>query len=186
VVYNVTIKAHTDTPIAGGSLNFTDTTENFWSAIEVYHTLLPGIVDTGVFTAASIGNGSYTGFIHGPNISAANVEATYAPFLAALANLNITYEFLITQFLDYVSEYTGTRDVLHFSVGLGQADGYLIPRSVVVNNSTRVTTVARQITSNGLQFKGFAVNISLGVAGDVDNAVLPAWRDTLIHSQVKL
>ena len=186
VVYNVTMKAHTDTPIAGGSLNFTSTSENFWTAVEDYHTKLPGIVDTGVFVVASIGNGSFTGFIHGPNIPKATVESLFQPYLEALTSLNITYAFAITQFDNYVSEYTGTRDVFHFSVGLGQAGGYLIPRSQVVGNATGVTAVARRIASDGLQFKGFAVNVSLATAGDVDNAVLPAWRDTLIHAQVTL
>jgi hypothetical protein len=180
------MKAHTDTPIAGGSLNFTSASEDFWTAIEMYHSKLPGIVDTGVFMVASIGNGTFTGFIHGPNIPKATVEETFEPYLEALTALNITYAFHITQFSDYVSEYTGTRDVFHFTVGEGQAGGYLIPRSMVIDNTTGVTAVTRRIASDGLQFKGFAVNVSLAVAGDVDNAVLPAWRDALIHTQVTL
>lgn len=186
VVVSVTLKAHPDTAIAGGSLNFTDTTENYWTAIELYHSYLSTIVDSGVFAIESVGNGTFVDFIHGPNKSADDVTALFQPYLDNLTALGIEYKYKMVDFPDYSSEYTGTRDVFHFGVGQGQAGGYLIPRSIVEVNNSLLTNVSRQIAEGGLQFKGFAVNVSKVVAGNVDNAVHPSWRNALIHCQVTL
>lgn len=184
-MFSVTLKAHPDTTIAGGSLNFTDSTENYWTAVELYHAFLPTVVDAGVFTVESVADGKLVDFIHGPNKSVAEVDALFAPYLANLTKLGIEYQYSMVQFPNYEAEYTGTRDVFHFAVGLGQAGGYLVPRSFVEANNSILTTVARQIAQGGLQFKGFAVNVARKPDA-VANAVLPAWRETLIHAQVTL
>ena len=185
MVASVTLKARPDTTIAGGSLNFTDSTANYWTAVEMYHEYLPTIVDTGVFTVESVADGSFVDFLHGPNKTVSEVDLLLRPYLDNLTSLGITYSYNMTLFPNYEAEYTGTRDVFHFSVGLGQAGGYLIPRSFVQANNSALTSIVRQIAEGGLQFKGFAVNVA-NKSGAIDNAVLPAWRETLVHSQITL
>jgi hypothetical protein len=54
----------------------------------------------------------------------------------------------------------------------------------VLNNNDALTNAYRHITEDGALFIGVGVNVSKKVAGDVDNAVLPAWRDTLIDTVI--
>ena len=51
---------------------------------------------------------------------------------------------------------------------------------MVENNNTALTAAMRYIVENTGTFVAVALNVSKRVAGDVDNAVLPAWRNTLL------
>jgi hypothetical protein len=178
--------AHEDTIIAGGSLNFTTTdTDAYWAAIEHYHSYIQTVTNAGVFMIGGVGNKRFTGYIHAPKMISDEVTALFEPIFESLTGLGINYTYIMKDFENYGDEYTGTRDVFHFGVGGGQAGGYLISSDFVETNNAVLTEVAREIAEGGLEFKGFAVNITKR-DGSPDNAVLPAWRDTLIHAQITL
>lgn len=80
-------------------------------------------------------------------MSVAQVDALLQPYLANLTKLGIGYQYSMVQFPDFQAEYTETRDVFHFAVGLGQAGGYLVPRSFFKANNSALTTVVRQIVN---------------------------------------
>lgn len=92
-----------------------------------------------------------------------------------------------TDFPTYLDEFnTFQPPVL---VGTAQYGGRLIPRSVVETNNAGLTAAIRNITEDKTPnaaplFAGVGLNVNKsaarGTAGD--NAVLPAWRDTLIDS----
>ena len=186
VVVSMTEIAHGDPKIAGGSLNFTTTdTDAYWAAIEYYHSYLGTIVDAGVFIIGGVGNKKFTGYIHGPQMRADDVNTLFQPIFDKLKDLGIDYKYILLDFDNYGDEYVGTRDVFHFGVGGGQAGGYLIQRSFVETDNAVLTDVVREIAEGGLEFKGFGVNVAKR-DWQQNNAVLPAWRETLIHAQITL
>ncbi len=73
-------------------------------------------------------------------------------------------------------------------MGTSQYGGRLIPRSVVENNNEGLVAAIRNITQDTTTQSSF-VGVGLDVkksstrgTANVDNAVLPAWRETLIDS----
>ena len=70
---------------------------------------------------------------------------------------------------------------------MAQYGGRLIPRSVVENNNDGFTAAIRNVTQNNATglFVGLNVNKSTARGNEnVDNAVLPAWRETLVDSVI--
>lgn len=76
---------------------------------------------------------------------------------------------------------------LSLEVGNAQYGGRLIPRSVVENNTDALTAATRTINEQDSAplFCGIGLKVILSVAGNVDDAVLPAWSDTPIDSVIK-
>lgn len=121
--------------------------------------------------------------LHGIGISASQALELLQPFLDTLDGYNITYNLTgPTDFPTYLDEYTTFQ--LPIEVGTLQYGGRLIPRSVVQENNDGVVDVIRNITQDpGTLFCGVGVNVNKSIVRgnqDVENAVLPAWRDTLI------
>lgn len=104
------------------------------------------------------------------------------PFTDKLDSLRMRYTRVVREFPTYLDEFNGMQGPIE--VGIAQYGGWLIPRSVVQNNNNALTSAYRNITEAGAQFIGVGINVSKKVAGDVDNAVLPAWREALIHSVI--
>lgn len=87
------------------------------------------------------------------------------------------------QFESYLDEFEAM--MRSVSVGVAQYGSWLIPRSVVQEKNDELTGAIRHIVSNGGNISLNGLTASKKVSGDVYNAVLPAWRDTLIHAYLK-
>lgn len=184
VVYSMTSKAHPSTPVSGLNLTFTNSgvsQDTYYQAVSLYHSLLPSIVDEGAMSVWYFTNTSFAiSPLTGPNIPVDKLVSLVQPFLDGLTKLGIQYTFYSQQFPTYLAEYQGMQSPIE--VGIAQYGGWLMPRSVVENNNDALTAAYRYINENGGQFIGVGVNVSKAVAGDVWNAVNPAWRDTLIDT----
>lgn len=182
VVWSLTSKAHKDIPVSATNLTFTNegvSQDTFWAAIAAYHTLLPQLVDVGVMSSAGITNNSFSVIpLVGPGISKEQLTNLLEPFLATLRKSGIKFEGEILQFPGYLVQYTTLQQPV--PVGVTQLGGRLIPRSVVEKNNEELMAVFRNIVEKGAYVNTLALNVSAKVAGDVYNAVLPAWRDALI------
>jgi hypothetical protein len=184
VVYSMTSKAHPATPVSGLNLTYTTTNislDTFYETIEVFHTNLPSIVDAG---AMAIWYYTNTFFmispITAPNIPVAKLVALVKPFTDHLDKLNVNYTMSASQYDTYYDQFQAMQGTIE--VGTAQYGGWLVPRSVVENNNTALVQAYREITEAGGTFIGVGLNVSKKVAGDVYNAVLPAWRDALIDT----
>ncbi|GFN20584.1 hypothetical protein AtubIFM55763_005690 [Aspergillus tubingensis] len=184
VVVAMTSKLHTSTPTSGLSLTFTNsniTQDTFFEAVTLYHTLLPSIVDAGVMSVWYFTNTSfYISPLTGPGVPVATLRSLVAPFEAGLTKLGINYTLEAKMFDTYLEEFNTME--AEIAVGKAQYGGWLIPREVVVQNTTALTDAYRQIVSDGATFIGVGLNVNRSIAGDVDNAVLPAWREALIDT----
>lgn len=182
VVWSLTSKAHKDIPVSATNLTFTNkgvSQDTFWAAIAAYHAFLPQLVDVGVMSSAGISNTSF-GLIPltAPGISKEQLANLLEPFLATLRAFDIKFTSDIFQFPGYLIQYSTMQKPV--PIGVTQTGGRLIPRSVVEKNSEELMAAFRYIVESGAFVNTIALNVSKKVAGDVYNAVLPAWRDALL------
>ncbi|KAG0648444.1 FAD-linked oxidoreductase ZEB1 [Hyphodiscus hymeniophilus] len=190
VVVSLTAKAHPDAVVSGASLLFTSSTitqDKFYAGIEKFHSLLPAMVDAGAMVVYYFSDAFFEiSPITAYGKTEAQVKTILSPFLAALDTLNIPFTHSYTQnatYVDHYNTYFGPLPFGNIQVGIAQYGGRLIPRSTVFKQNSDLTAAVRNITEHGVQFIGVAVNVSShAITSGVSNAVLPAWRNALIHA----
>ncbi|RAL17380.1 FAD-dependent oxidoreductase [Aspergillus homomorphus CBS 101889] len=184
VVVAMTSKLHASTPTSGLNLTFTNegiSQDTFFEAVTLYHTLLPSLVDAGVMSVWYFTNTTFAiSPLTGPGVPVETLRSLVKPFEAGLAKLGITYTLAAKEFDTYLEQFNTME--AEIAVGKAQYGGWLVPRQVVTQNTTALTAAYRQIVEDGATFIGVGLNVNRSVAGDVDNAVLPAWREALIDT----
>lgn len=179
----MTIRAHKDHPVTIASVEFTSeklSSDTFWAGVNAFHASTPSYTAAGGFALST-----YTPrFFHLqylalPNLSSTAAAALLQPFLARLDALDIQYtSSLVTHpgFLN-VSQIGSVAD---YSVAMWHFGGRLLPASLWHDPEAfdRMTHIIRDIVEDGGLIFDVAVRPSLEAAGNPDNAVLPAWRDT--------
>lgn len=186
VVWSLTYKAYPDFVTGAANLTFSNANisqDTFYDAVGEYQALNPKIVDAGAMSVWILTNTSFTlTQLTAPNMTTAEVTSLLKPFTDKLAHLHIKYDMVVKEFPNYLDSYNAMQAPLFAvqAVGIAQYGGWLIPRSVVEHNNAGLTAAIRNITSYNTQFVGVGLNVSKAVAGNVSNAVLPAWREALI------
>ncbi|EHK98560.1 putative 6-hydroxy-D-nicotine oxidase [Glarea lozoyensis 74030] len=187
IVTSMTVKTHPDAKIGGASLQLSTaytTKDTFYSVVSEFHRLLPDMVDAGTMVVFVISStflqiSPVTGY----NKTADEMKAIMAPFVAVLNAKNVPFAATYTEFdsyYDHYAQYMGPLPMGHVLVEEYQFASRLLPRSVIKNNNDGIQAVLRNATQGGAMILGLGLDVSK--PGDVDNAVLPAWRDALIHS----
>ncbi|KAK5123851.1 hypothetical protein LTR08_006106 [Meristemomyces frigidus] len=186
VTLSLTAKAYPDTMTSGMNLTFasTNTTQDkYYEAISTFHASLPIMVDAGIISIWYFSNVSFAiAPITAPNITVTELKAYLKPLIDKLDELDIPYTSYFGQFEGYLKEYNAMDSPIQ--VGIAQYGGRLIPRAIIENSNEALTETYRFINNNGGQFIGIGVNVSLAVAGDVDNSVNPGWRTALIDTVI--
>ncbi|KAL4953929.1 hypothetical protein BDW69DRAFT_205502 [Aspergillus filifer] len=184
VVLSLTVKVHPSTPVSGLNLTFSRTglsREAYYAAISSFQKTQVDIVDAGGMAITTFTNESFIlSPVTGPDIPVDNLISLLQPWISTLNSLSIKYETHSAQFPTYLSQFTGMQGAI--PVGIAQYGGWLIPRSVVLNSTRELTTAFESIVEDGGTVINVALDVSKNVAGGVDNAVLPAWREALVHS----
>jgi hypothetical protein len=190
VVVSMTSKLHPDGPVGGASfainLSNTTTADKLWAAVDIFHTNLPPIVDTGATITYELSNTSFTFYAAtAPDRTGEQVEAQLAPFLSYLNTTGIPYQFNSTYFetyYDHMNHYFGPFPLGFFPISQ-LTGGRLVHRSTVTDNNAALGRTFRNITQDGTLYLAlFAFNGSLAnpnIAGT--NSVLPSWRESIIH-----
>lgn len=182
IVWSLTSKAHKDIPVSGANITFTNkgiSPDTYWAGVAAYHALLPPLVDAGATSVSSFTNSSFAVIpLTAPGISKEQLTDLLQPLFTRLQKLGIKFTSNILQFPGYLAEYTAIQSAVQ--VGVAQYGGRLISRSVVEKKNDGLTAVFREIDDDGATVVTIALNVSKKVAGDIYNAVLPAWRDALI------
>lgn len=193
VVYSLIAKAHTDIPTSGTNLTFSSAgmaTDTYYAAVAAWHTVLPSIVDAGGMTVWFLTSDAFVlTSLHGPGIPANEAKALLQPFLNTLHDLNVKYNMTgPMDFPSYLDEFTAF--AFPIEVGTSQYGGRLIPRSVVEKDNEGLVAAIRNITEDKTtqsSFIGVGLDVKKSSArgtANLNNAVLPAWRDTLIAAVI--
>ena len=193
VVLSLTAKAHLDGVVGGASLSFTTaniTEETFVAGVQAWHTHAASIIDTGAMVIFFM---TTTGFnllpITIPGKSVPEVQAILQPLLSSLSALGISYSLTTTsypRFIQHFNQYEGPLPYGYIPAAQ-LTGGRLIPRSVVEDNASGLTTIARNISlTPGFSWSGVTLSVPHSTAGNSpgSNAVLPAWRDALISASI--
>ncbi|KAL9009835.1 MAG: hypothetical protein Q9173_005170 [Seirophora scorigena] len=184
IVWSLTAKAHVDVPVSGANVSWTNegiSQETFSKSVGAYHAWTATVVDAG---AMSLGFGSNTTFdvgpVTAPGLSAEQLAALLQPLLDELRDLGVNYTNpVVRQFPGYLEQFKAMMPF--FEVAIAQYGGWLLPRSVVLDNPAGLTAAYANITDGGAAgFCSVALNVNRSVVGDVYNAVNPAWRTALL------
>ncbi|KAJ0421421.1 hypothetical protein BJY00DRAFT_282242 [Aspergillus carlsbadensis] len=183
-VLSLTAKLHKSTPVSGLNLTFSAeglSKDTFYEAVGLFQTAQPDLVDAGAMAISIFTSESFTiSPLTGPGIPVNELRSLLRPYTDGLDTLGIKYTLYSAQFPSYLAQFTGMQGAI--PVGVAQYGGWLIPRSVIETNNDALTTAYRAIVEDGATVINVGLNASPSVAGDVDNAVLPAWREALIHT----
>lgn len=184
IVWSLTAKAHVDVPVSGANVSWTNegiSQETFSKSVAAYHAWTATVVDAG---AMSLGFGSNTTFdvgpVTAPGVSAEKLAALLQPLLDKLRDLGVNYTTpVVRQFPGYLEQFKAMMPFLE--VAIAQYGGWLLPRSVVLDNPDGLAAAYANITNGGAAgFTSVALNVNRSVVGDVYNAVNPAWRTALL------
>ncbi|KAG4441556.1 hypothetical protein IFR05_002941 [Cadophora sp. M221] len=190
IVVSMIVKTYPDAPVGGAGMQIGaayTTQDKFYQAVEEFHTLLPAMVDNGTMVVYYFTD---TFFVINPvtayNKTAADVKAILAPFVAILNGLGIPFAVSYTDsatYADHYERYMGPLPYGNIGVSEYQFGSRLVPRSVVEDRNPPLQAVLRNVTEAGVMVVGVATDVSAPVkSGNISNAVLPAWRDALVHT----
>ncbi|ETS81059.1 hypothetical protein PFICI_06061 [Pestalotiopsis fici W106-1] len=187
VVVSLTVQAHPDTTISGVSLvisaDANQTTDQIFDAVDAYHESVIDIVDSGVMSIYYFG----TGFLQLPAVTAYNktkdeLEQIISPFVSRVESLGLAYTINYTEFssyYDHYDHYWGPLPLGNIQVGTSLYGGRLILRDQIGG----ISQASRDLAAEGTTFIGVSTNVSR-FGGD--NAVLPQWRETIVHATLAL
>ncbi|KAL8717157.1 MAG: hypothetical protein Q9225_005576 [Loekoesia sp. 1 TL-2023] len=193
VVLSLTTKVYEDGPIGGAALSFNASSlsaDTYWELISTWQASLPTLIDAGAVLVYQVRNTSFN-LISGTFLGSTKegVNKLLEPFSTKLDSRNVQFSYRATYFptyLEHFSTYFGPLPDGIYPIAqlLG---GRLIPRKVIEQNNSGLTSAIRSTTEDGTFYiGGIALNVNHTIAGNEpgSNSVLPAWRETLLDIQV--
>ncbi|KAK3939574.1 hypothetical protein QBC46DRAFT_262899 [Diplogelasinospora grovesii] len=194
VVMSMTVKSHPDTYVGGATLAFyasNTPTDTFYAAIDAFHAALPDMVNAGSMVVYYFTNSFFMiAPITAYGKTSDQVQAILAPYIATLDSMNVTYTATYSQsatYYEHYNTYFGPLPTGSIQVGIAQYGGRLVPVSSVTDPKMAASlgNTTRFIAENNVTWIGVGTNVSsfgsaTGGAG-AQNAVLPAWRNALVH-----
>ena len=189
VVLSLTVRAHPDGAVGGASLAFSTAgieKDDFWAFFRIWQDLLPSLADAGGTAGFAVTKDAFfIAPITLPSWSRQQVSDFIAPLVDNLDQIGAQYALDVTSeptFLDHYSKYGGPLPqgpyTIHHLFG-----GRMIPRAIVRENGTALVDAIRSIIEDTDAFVGFValdVKQTASRKAVANNAVLPAWRDTLV------
>ncbi|KAL0780656.1 hypothetical protein CaCOL14_001991 [Colletotrichum acutatum] len=189
IVLSLTVRAYPDGSIGGATLAFSTAgvaKDGFWNFFKSWQDLLPSLTTAGGTAGYAVTKDAFfIAPITLPGWTKQQVSGLISPLVDRLDELDVQYTLEVTSeptFLEHYSKHGGPLPrgpyTIHHLFG-----GRMIPRSTVEENSTALVGAFRSILEDTDAFLGFValdVKQAPGLKPVADNAVLPAWRDTLI------
>lgn len=188
VVTSVVVKAYPDMPVTTVSFDFASAdTEAFWAAVKVYFQSFVTMADAGVYSYYRVFNGAFSMVpLFAPNLSAAQVKALLQPLYTKLDQLKIPYAPVVTSHKSFYPAWqTNFPKELVGQTNL-QTASRLFPRqnwaTPQVFNST-FAAIRSVVEAQGMLI-GFNMKNSFPGGKSSDNAINPAWRQSVMHGIV--
>lgn len=196
VVISVVVKAFPDGMMSSATVTFNATSspsiDSFWSGVEALHKSIPTWLKENATAAYVVSDGTLSlQPLSLPDRSSDDVRALINPFLANLTALGIPYTLNITSFESFLDLYSAFYPPLPYQLppsSVVQASR-LIPRSVFnsPDETASLIETQRQISSmqnSSLWIVGTALSTPTPSSAAPPNAVLPAWRNALLHQMI--
>ncbi|KAJ6449463.1 hypothetical protein C8R45DRAFT_1044851 [Mycena sanguinolenta] len=175
IVWSVTVKAFQHLPVTIASINFTSegiSQDTYWKAIDAYEASTPALTDAKVWGMAQYTNMTFTlNPVFGVNKSSSEVTALIQPLFYTLDKLGVDDVTATKTYSGYLEAYNTLTFLKDFKVADILVGSRLLPRSLWEDPETLRRTAAVD----------FILRPTMEVAGNPNNAVLPAWRNTERH-----
>ncbi|KAH7392252.1 FAD binding domain-containing protein [Phaeosphaeria sp. MPI-PUGE-AT-0046c] len=190
VVVSMTVRAYSSKPVGGAAMQLlagSTTPEKFAAAVSAFHSLMPAMIDAGAMVVFL----QNTQYLVLKPVTVWDSNSTYVkdvvlgPFAKALVDLGITppIAYSTLSYRDHYDRYFGPLPRGSFEVNRYQFGGRLIPRDVAVNKNKDLVKTYNELTASGVLLAGSSANYARQVKGP-DNAVMPAWRNTITQLQL--
>lgn len=187
VVTSMTVRAHPDAVMSGASFLLKPSEsdpEQLYRIIDTFHAALPDIVDAGTMVIYFFSDT----YLQIPALTAYNKTKTelktiLKPLSKALAAMDVALDVTYTEYssyYDHYEHYWGPFPAGNIPVGTQVFGGRLIPRSRL----SGFGPTARSIAELGVTFIGVGLDVSRFSGSS--NAVLPQWRDSIVHASLTL
>lgn len=198
VVTSVAIRAYPDVSITALTYSFGTGVpeETFWSAIDEFWTYFTVWPDLGIWSYFTISCTDTVDCVLSMapqlaiNMTQSEFETHMAPFFANLTALGINVTTTFTEYAGYLDMFDGvwptstsTCNYWYF-----HSTSRLFPKSNWDNSTilAHQSAVIRNTTQTRGQFIGYNVRPATNTAVNQDNAVNPAWRETLMFAQTNV
>ena len=189
IVTSITVKAHESKTVGGAGMQLlasSTTAENYALITAKFVELLPAMIDAGamvvfLMTTQYLAIKPLTIW----DSTQAKAREVLKPFSDYLVSLGITPPIVYSElsYRNHFDRYLGPLPKGSLEVNRYQFGGRLIPRSVVENNTAELNKVFAGLAKEGVLLAGSSADYSKR-ANTPDNAVLPAWRNSIIQLQL--
>lgn len=185
IVVSVVVKLQPDTSMTGVQLQFDLDPERpdvFHSAVSKYHELVPTIT-SGPYYGMGIAEITNSSFfltpLTLPNVSDGDARQLLAPLVSQLNDDGVEFNLIISESPNWL-EYWQTLIKPNPTqlVQNAQYGGWMIPRTVIDEQSADLQSAIQEVTDVGCVFVSLALNVS---NPDAQNSVLPAWREAALN-----
>ncbi|RYP42170.1 hypothetical protein DL768_010392 [Monosporascus sp. mg162] len=192
VVTSMVVKAFPKMPVTTLTFSFSTsqnvTVDQFWGGVRTYFGGFISYTDAGTYSYFSIGGmGGNSVFAmkpwFAPNMSRSALEALAAPLLDDLAGrLGIPIEPVFAEYDSFYEAWDASFPLETWGSGQSRMGSRLFPRSSWEDETALSSTfeAVRYVVDQGGAVIGFHIAASPGT-GHPDNAVNPAWRETVFH-----
>jgi len=189
IVTSLIVKAYPDIPVTTTTFMLSPSAtipiDNFWAGLRIYFNYFIPHSDAGIYTYLKVFPGPIALFqpVFAPNLTIAQTKALLDPFIADLAKLNISINPEYTYHPNFLSAWT-VRFPQEGVGGFQLVGSRLFPRSSWLNKTSLDATFAEWRKSS--EVGHFTINFNFAPRyagpGKDTTAVLPAWRETVMHS----
>ena len=166
--------------------------DTFWKGLGVYMSYFATFTDAGTYGYWNIAPGPNSTFVFtfnpfwGGNLTEPQLKALVAPFLKDLTNLGIPVNPVYTQYSSFYPAWNASFPPEVVGSWTNHAASRLFPRENFVNGSqinATLSAVRHALEGGNAVLVGYNIKSAANPPSHVDqnNAVNPAWRNTLTH-----
>lgn len=192
VVTSVTIKVYKDMPVTTASWSLDSTKigkDKFWAATKAFVDLCIHHADNGTYSYFTLApNGKDFSFVmqpfFAPNQTAKQVNSLLGTYLSRLTALNIPFSPNVTEYKGFYPAWQAQFPLEPQSDVQTAFGSRLFPRSNFASETGRNITfnTLKDTVEGGQTVLAFNMAPTLAKGGNPDNAVNPAWRNSLLHA----
>lgn len=188
VVTSVTVRAWKTVPVTVVTFDFTSVNgiENFWEGVRDYFNYFIPFTDAGTYSYFWIFPGPTTTFLmapfFAPSMTTAQTKVLLSPWLDALTALGIAFEPVYTTYSNFYDAAMAGFPQEAVANPNAIIASRLFPSSSWEDQASLNQTFAAWKASADAGNLLINFNIKAPNVNKVDNAVLPAWRETVLHA----
>ena len=191
VVVSLTVKAHPDGVVAGASMGFLSagiSQDTYWGAVELWHTVVPSVVEAGAHVTWIVQRQLFTLYeITIPDGTEELLRNLLQPFTNYLDEHGVQYQLNVSSLPNYhshIDRYLGPPPYGYDAASSLLEGGVMFdPLTIEKRNKDIVAHMRKIATTTDFFFPAYAFNVSRTPSSA--NAVLPAWRNMLVYMEAQ-